>query len=85
MIAVDVRITWHPRDGLVTGDLLHGGKVDAGLDQSGDLYASDGPLNPKYLSEYITGRVIGIFLAKDDPRIALPSAPTPRRGGGGPT
>jgi hypothetical protein len=50
----------------------------------GPLYASDGPLKPQYLPEYIKGRVIGIFVARDA-TIALPSLPAPRRGCGGPT
>jgi hypothetical protein len=51
----------------------------------GPLYASDGPLKPEYLPEYIKGRVIGIYMAKDDPRVPLPAFPKPRRGCGGPT
>jgi hypothetical protein len=50
----------------------------------GPLYASDGPLKPEYLPEYIKGRVIGIFMAKND-AVALPPPPKPRRQCGGPT
>jgi hypothetical protein len=36
------------------------------LDWSHPVYMSDGPLNPKYLPDYLAGRVIGIFEARDD-------------------
>jgi hypothetical protein len=45
----------------------------------GPLYASDGPLKPQYLPEYLKGRVIGVFVARDA-SIALPTRPLPRRG-----
>jgi hypothetical protein len=50
--------------------------ADGKLDWNQPVFLSDGPLDPKYLPQYLLGRVIGIYQA---PQEAARTLPPPRR------
>jgi len=43
--------------------------ADGRIDSRSELFLSDGPLDPKYLPDYLAGRVIGIFEPPADDRL----------------